>query len=142
MTPHYWLLFYLKKKLKNLLGSFRKSYPQTLLRWFLFNDHLIGKCVSFSLVVPAAVLFTREMSIAVSKAETNKRPIRIANSLRSEIQYWRFWDNWTGYMTSWRDERHVTVAIASDASKSGWGGTLLDGNFHVVQEVRDIWDDF
>ena len=41
---------------------------------------------------------------------------------------------------TWREERHVTARLASDASNSGWGGTLLDGNSRVVQEVNDTWD--
>jgi hypothetical protein len=40
---------------------------------------------------------------------------------------------------TWRDERHVTVSIASDVS--GWGGTLLGDGDSILQEVRYAWDE-
>ena len=79
---------------------------------------LVGKCVSFSLVIMAAKLFTHKTSIAVSRAMKSQRLVKICGPLREEIQYWRFLDECSGHMT-WRDERHVTVSIASDASSSG-----------------------
>ncbi|KAK3753769.1 hypothetical protein QZH41_003888 [Actinostola sp. cb2023] len=99
---------------------------------------LIGKCISFSLVVPAAKLFTREMNIALSIALHSKKLVKIAGPLRMEIEYWRFLDTWEGHMT-WREERHLVVSLASDASRFGWGGTLLDHRGHTVTEVGDSW---
>ena len=99
---------------------------------------LIGKCVSFSLVVPAAKLFTREMNIAMTKAMRSRQLVPIRGPLREEILYWRFLDQWTGHMC-WRQERHLTMSVASDASGSGWGGTLLGDQGCVVEEVRDSW---
>ena len=99
---------------------------------------LIGKCVSFSLVVPAAKLFTREMNIAMTRAMRFKQLVKIVGPLREEILYWRFLDQWNGHMT-WHEERHITVSVASDASGSGWGGTLLGNNGCVMKEIRDSW---
>ena len=99
---------------------------------------LIGKCISFSLVVPAAKLFTREMNLAVSKALKAKNLIRITGPLRRELEHWRFLDTWEGHMT-WREEKHVSVSVASDASGTGWGGALLDGDRHTVKEVGGPW---
>ena len=48
-------------------------------------QRLVGKCVSFSLVVPGALLFTRDMNNAVSKALRTSRPIKLYEALREEI---------------------------------------------------------
>ena len=40
---------------------------------------------------------------------------------------------------TWREERHVSLSLASDASGSGWGGALLNNDGRVVQEVGDSW---
>ena len=50
-------------------------------------QHLVGKCVSFSLVVPGALLFTRDMNNAVSKALRTSRPIKLYEALREEISH-------------------------------------------------------
>ena len=70
---------------------------------------LIGKCVSFSLVVPGALLFTREMNIAVSKALQTSRPIKLYEALREEISHWLFLRAWD-YPLSWRDERYIRIS--------------------------------
>jgi len=99
---------------------------------------IIGKCISFNLVVPAAKLFTREMNLAVCRALKCKKCVKITGPLRKELEYWRFLDTWEGHMT-WRDERHVSLSLASDASGSGWGGALLNNDGRVIQEVGDSW---
>ena len=99
---------------------------------------IIGKCISFSLVVPAAKLFTREMNLAVSRALKSKKFVKITGPLRKELEYWRFLDTWEGHMT-WREERHASLSLASDASGLGWGGALLNSDGQVVQEVGDSW---
>ena len=53
-------------------------------------QRLVGKCVSFSLVVPGTLLFTREMNDAISKALHTSRPIKLHNALREEISHWLF----------------------------------------------------
>ena len=99
---------------------------------------LVGKCVSFSLVVPAAKLFTREMCIALSNAQRTKRFVRILRPLRDEVQFWRFLDSWEGHMP-WHDERHLVVSVASDASAFAWGGVLLGDGGALLQEFGDAW---
>ena len=44
-------------------------------------QRLVGKCVSFSLAVPAARLFTREMSAAISRGMRTMKPIAIQGAL-------------------------------------------------------------
>lgn len=43
--------------------------------------------------------------------------------LLEEIAYWLFLDEWDEPLP-WRDERHISVTMATDASHSGWGGTI------------------
>ena len=93
---------------------------------------IIGKCISFSLVVPAAKLFTREMNLAVSRSLKSKKFVKITGPLRKELEYWPFLDTWEGHMT-WREEGHVLLSLASGASGLGWGGALLNGDGQVVQ---------
>ena len=51
-------------------------------------QRLVGKCVSFSLVVTGALLFTGEMNNAISKALRTSRPIKLHEPLREEISHW------------------------------------------------------
>lgn len=101
---------------------------------------MIGKCMSFVLVVPGAKLFTREMSIAITQASKRKAFIDVKSPLRLELEHWRFLDTWTDHMP-WFDERHVVVRLASDASGFRWGGTLLGDDNKPVKEVGDSWED-
>ena len=56
-------------------------------------QRLVGKCVSFSLAVPAAKLFTREMNAAISKGLRTQRCLPVQGALREEISYWLFFGN-------------------------------------------------
>jgi len=47
----------------------------------------VGKCVSFSLALPAARLFTREMSAAISMDMRTLNPIVVHGALRDEIAH-------------------------------------------------------
>lgn len=99
-----------------------------------------GKTTSFSLVVPAAKLFTNACYRAISIAtKASNSQIKIKQALREEITHWRFLDTWTGFLP-WLDERHVSVVIHSDASDSGWGGTL-ERQGHPRREARGYWED-
>ena len=42
---------------------------------------------------------------------------------------------------TWREERHVSLSLASDASGSGWGGALLNNDGRVVREIGDLWSE-
>ena len=44
-------------------------------------QRLAGKCVSFSLVVPGALLFTREMNCTISKGMLTNKPVHIYKAL-------------------------------------------------------------
>ena len=50
-----------------------------------------GKCISLSLAAPAAKLFIREMSHAITTASSNGL-VPLSQALRSELIHWRFLD--------------------------------------------------
>ena len=86
-------------------------------------QRLIDKCVSFSLAVPVARLFTRQMSAEVSKGMRTMKRIAAQGALRAEIAYWLFLERWDDPL-HWREKRHLQVKIATDASWTGWGGPI------------------
>lgn len=47
-----------------------------------------------------------------------------------------FLEAWDDFLP-WRDERHVRVSVATDASGSGWGGTILSPG--PPQATSDYW---
>ena len=102
-------------------------------------QRLAGKCVSFSLVVPAAKLFTREMNAAISRGQrisaNHPKPLPLTGRLKDEIEHWLFLEEWDDPLP-WREERHVRVVIATDASNSGWGGFILAP---FSGQVSDYW---
>ena len=57
-------------------------------------QRLAGKCVSFSLVIPGALLFTREMNCAISKGMRTNKPVRHHRSCKMVVldlyprKYW------------------------------------------------------
>ena len=99
-------------------------------------QRLVGKWGSFSLAVLGALLFTREMNNAISKAVRTSKPIRVQKVLKDEISHWLFLRIWDDPLP-WRDEPHLRISLATDPSASGWGGsvTLSDR----VVEVSDYW---
>ena len=99
-------------------------------------QRLVGKCVSFSLAVPAAQLFTKQMNAAIAGGQrTPHRLIPIRGYLREEISHWLFLEGWDDPVT-WRDERHIRVSVATEASASGWGAILLAPH---REEISDYW---
>ena len=58
--------------------------------------------------------------------------------MRDEISHWLFLRTWDDPLP-WRDERHIRITLATDASASGWGGSVTLGD-RVVQ-VSDYWTD-
>ena len=56
-------------------------------------QRIAGKCASFSLAVPMARLFTREMNAAISKGRQSSKPILLCGPLRDEIAHWLFLDD-------------------------------------------------
>ena len=98
-------------------------------------QRLVGKCVSFARAVPAAKLFTREMNAAISRGLCSQKPILLRGALREEISHWLFLENWDNPIP-WRDERHIQISVATDASSSGWGATVVSPN---RRELFDYW---
>lgn len=98
-------------------------------------QRLVGKCTSFSRAVPAVRLFTREMNAAISKGICSQKPILLRGSLREEISHLLFLETWNNPLP-WRDERHIQVSVATDASVSGWWATILS---LIRREVFEYW---
>lgn len=99
-------------------------------------QRLVGKCGSFSLVVPGALLLTREINNAVCKALRTSRPIKLHDALREEISHWLFLCAWDDPLP-WRDERHIPISLTPDASASRWGCSVTLGDRTV--ETADYW---
>ena len=98
-------------------------------------QRLVGKCVSFSLAVPAARLFTREISAAISMRMRTLKPIAFQGALRDEIAHWLFLEDRDDPLP-WREERHLQTELATNASQTGWGGVF---STPVKQEISDYW---
>ena len=95
----------------------------------------MGEYVSFSLEVPAARLFTREMSAAISMSMRTLKPIVVQGALRDEIAHWLFLEEWDDLLP-WREERHLQIELATDASQTGWGGAI---STPVKQKKSNYW---
>ena len=91
--------------------------------------------MSFSLAVPGAQLFTREMNAAISRGLRTTKPLRLCGGLREEVSHWLFLETWDDPLP-WRDERHSRLSVATDASNTGWGGSLISP---ISQDVSDYW---
>lgn len=123
------------KKIK--FASLRDSILQSRTVSVKTLQRFAGKITSFSLAVPAAQLYAREVYRAISLANRSSRPIKVVGDLRSEIAQWRFLDSWSGHLP-WMDERHLVVKITSDASQYAWGGIIYNPSGPPL-ETRDIW---
>ena len=102
-----------------------------------------GKATSFALLVPAAKLFSNNDFQAISRAQKNTSrslSVRMTGPLRKEIMEWRFLDSWSGFLP-WKDEKHVSVTLHTDASNTGWGGILKTPGSLSPQEIRGYWDE-
>ena len=96
-----------------------------------------GKLISFSLVLPAAKLYCREVNNAISYCLKNSKSVPMRSSLQQEIMHWRFVDNWNGCV-SWRSEYHRQLLLATDSSGFRYGGKILTGNMDGVS-LGDYW---
>ena len=86
-----------------------------------------GKCISFSIAVPGARLFTSECYTAMSVLlRTNRETILIHDDLEKEISFWRFMDDIPKYLP-WRRESHSVLTLSSDSSGYRWGAVLKIG---------------
>jgi hypothetical protein len=75
-------------------------------------QRIVGKCVSFSLAVPAARLFTRDMNAAISKGLSTRKPLPLLGALREEIAHWLFLEHWDDPLP-WRQERHLQITVGN-----------------------------
>ena len=91
----------------------RKNVDVTTLQRFQ------GKCISFSLAVPAAKLYIRNISASVASC-TDPCQVKMTTYLFEELAHWRFLDTWSD-VVPWREEKHVRLSISTDASNFGWG---------------------
>ena len=96
---------------------------------------ITDKCVSYSLAVPAAQLFTREMYAAISKHHGSFKPIPLQGALRDEIEHWLPLEQWNRPF-KWREERHVCVQMTTDACQSGWKAVMTAP---LSAEASDYW---
>lgn len=111
-----------KRKFKILRESFlfQQTTDLTTLQRFA------GKCISMHLAIPASKLYTREINRAISVCQKNSKSVQISLELRTEIEHWRFVDDWHGHL-KWRPESHYQLYLTTDASSYRYGVSLLSG---------------
>ena len=63
------------------------------------------------------------------------KPIAVQGALRDEIAHWFFLEEWDEPLP-WREERHLQIELATDASQTGWGGVI---STPVKRETSDYW---
>ena len=123
-------------KKEKFLRFIKETLPRDTLDLFTLQ-RLSGKCMSLSLAVPGARLYSNEINLAMSRATRSSRPVKMSPILRNEIEHWLFLETWDGFLP-WRSEKHTHVKLFSDASRFAWGGALspnaIEANFH------DYWD--
>lgn len=98
-----------------------------------------GKITSFSIAVPSAQLYAREIYRAISGHTKSFRLIKITGTLRKELELWRFLDTWKDCLP-WPRENHFIVKIFSDASGFAWGGVVQMPDKPPFS-IRDYWSD-
>ena len=103
--------------------NFKSGVPLLLVRGLVFSvlkqpfislQKFVGKINSFTLVVPAARLYSRAACLAMSRALKSPRAIPVSSDLRQELEHWRFLDSWFGFLP-WKDEKHFQLTVFSDA---------------------------
>ena len=97
----------------------------------------VGKVVSFAVAVPGAALFTRDCNLSIAQAIRKRKMVYIVGDVRKEVDHGAFLENWQGQFP-WRDERHLAIKLAPDASSSRWGG-IVDLDTESQSEVGDAW---
>ena len=93
-------------------------------------QRLAGKCVSFSLVVPGALLFTREMNCAISKGMRTNKPIRL---LRRKLPTGC---SWKIGMTLYRGGMNAVFAYPLQLMPPAQAG--VESCYHHPQQVSQI----
>ncbi|KAK3745843.1 hypothetical protein QZH41_014933, partial [Actinostola sp. cb2023] len=129
--------FILPKEKKEKFARLREAILASRSTSIKMLQRLAGKITSFSIAVPAAQLYTREIFAAIGGYSNSARPIKISGLLREEIEHCRFLDNWQECL-HWPQEKHITIKISSDASNYAWGGVIsVPGGSPT--EIRDYW---
>ncbi|CAH1232991.1 Hypp551 [Branchiostoma lanceolatum] len=100
----------------------------------------VGKCVSMTLMVPGARIYTRRCNKLMGEmTQKGQLRVKLPENVRAEMEHWRFVDA-EMKPVPWRDERHTSITIASDSSGYRWGAVLHDVD-HKGSEVElgDYW---
>ena len=71
-------------------------------------QRITGKCVSYSLAVPGAQLFTRKMNAAISKHHSSFKPIPLQGALRDEIEHWLSLEQWNRLLSGGKSAMYVS----------------------------------
>ena len=93
-----------KKKFVDLRESILKGRSVSVKTLQRFD----GKITSFSIAVPLAQLYAREIYRAISGYSKSSRLVKITGTLRKELQHWRFLDTWRDCLP-WPRESHFIV---------------------------------
>jgi hypothetical protein len=127
--------FKLPEEKRNSFSVLRESLLERKFLDLRSLQKFAGKCVSMSIAIPGTLFYIRETNAAISQAYRNSRPVPLTGKLAEELKFWRFLDDWQGE-SRWRQEHHVTLHLATDASLFRWAGVLLEGE---CQEISDYF---
>ncbi len=131
--------FLLTAKRKQKFATLRDRVLSGSVTDLLLIQKLMGHCISFISIIPAAKLYTSSMARAVSQAvKAGNSDIVMDAALKEEIEHWKFLDDWCDHMP-WFHEFHGTVNIATDSSSYAWGCKATVGD--TVRERRDYWNE-
>ena len=74
------------------------------------------------------------MNPAISQGLRSQKAVLLHGALQ-EISHWLFLVSWDDPLP-WRDEQHVQISVATAASASVWGATVISP---FGQEMSDYW---
>ena len=81
---------------KTKFRSLRESILSSSLVNLKTLQRFVGKVVSFSLAIPGCKLFVREVFSAIAQLTRSSKVVaKVQGGFRSDIQYWRFLDDWS-----------------------------------------------
>ncbi|MES9879789.1 MAG: reverse transcriptase domain-containing protein, partial [Sedimenticola sp.] len=124
-----------KSKLQNIRDHILacKTIPLVTLQKF------VGMCISLSLAIPAAKLYTSVCNRAIARsAKFASFMVTVDSDLHEEISHWLFLDDWqTPY--PWLPERHFTLNISSDSSGYKWAAVYHSDDGDIA--FSDFWPD-
>ena len=94
-------------------------------------QRFVGKCQSFVLVR----LFVQECAAFTPKLD-DITASPLTRQVREEVLFWRFIDS-VSHPIPWRQERHLSLRLCSDASGYRWGGVRSGGGEDIT--FGDYW---